>query len=110
MRSATATSDRPGAQITEALHETTVAWLDELPGSVQPRRLARDFPRIANTLCELWRRPSLCDVYFDQLIFDDRGGRAGFRPQIMKELGALAAHYGTVYPSGHSAWLVVRNR
>ena len=88
----------------EPLTEAAAAWLVTLPIAVRPRELARKFPRIANRLCELWRRPAQCDRYFKTLMMDERGGRKGFPPEVAAELSTLAAHYSSVYPYRHSVW------
>jgi hypothetical protein len=88
----------------EPLADATAAWLASLPPAVRPRELARQFPRIANRLCELWKRPARCDAYFKKLILDDRGGRKGFPPAVANELSTLSTHYASVYPYGHSIW------
>jgi hypothetical protein len=88
----------------EPLDDATVAWLASLPFDVRPRALARQFPRIANRLWEMWKRPAQCDAYFKKLIVDERGGRKGFPPEVAAELSTLAAHYSTVYPYRHSIW------
>jgi hypothetical protein len=96
-------SDRPKVP-PEPLAETTAAWLADLPPEVRPRELARTFPRIANRLCQLWKRPSQCDAYIKTLVMDERGGRKGFPPGVANELATLATHYATVYPYRHSIW------
>jgi hypothetical protein len=88
----------------EPLTEAAAGWLVSLPADVRPRELARQFPRIANKLCELWKRPAQCDVYLKKLIMDDRGARKGFPPEVAKELSVLAGHYASVYPYRHSIW------
>jgi hypothetical protein len=88
----------------EPLAEPTAAWLASLPAAVRPSQLARQFPRIANRVCELWKRPAQCDAYFKTLIMDHRGGRKGFPPAVANELATLAAHYASVYPYRHSIW------
>ncbi len=88
----------------EPLNDATVAWLGSLSFDLRPRALARQFPRIANRLCELWKRPAQCDAYFKTLIMDERGGRKGFPPEVATELSTLAAHYSSVYPYRHSIW------
>ena len=89
----------------EQLAEATTKWLASLPTDVQPVVLARDFPRIVNKLCELWKRPTLFDPYLLNLIFDQRGGRQGFPLSVASELVTLKAHYATVFPpSNRSIW------
>jgi len=88
----------------EPLTDAAAAWLGTLPFAVRPRALARQFPRIANRLCELWKRPAQCDPYLKQLIVDERGGRKGFPPEVAAELSTLVAHYSSLYPYRHSIW------
>jgi hypothetical protein len=88
----------------EPLLEVTVRWMDSLPASLRPVALARDFPRIANKLCESWKRPARCDEYFKQLLIDHRGGRKGFPAAVAMELSKLAAHHASLYPYRHSIW------
>jgi hypothetical protein len=88
----------------ERLTEATTTWLASLPVDVQPVKLARDFPRVANKLCELWKRPARFEPYISELLFDQRGGRQGFPLSVAIELAALKAHHATVYPSNRSVW------
>jgi len=66
--------------------------------------LMQAFPRIANRLCETWKRPSVCEHYFDELLVDRRGGRKGFPLKIASELTELRAYYARLYPADHGAW------
>jgi len=43
------------------------------------------YPRIAAAIELMWGSKEL-EVYLDRLILDDRGGRAGFPPQVMEAL------------------------
>jgi hypothetical protein len=88
----------------EPLSKAAATWLVSLPFPVRPNDLACQFPRIANRLCELWKRPAQCDAYIRTLIIDERGGRKGFPPAVAKELSSLAAHYASVHPYRHSIW------
>jgi hypothetical protein len=88
----------------EPLLEATVRWMETLPVSLRPVATAKAYPRIANKIAELWKRPSRCDAYFQTLFIDNRGGRKGFPPSVAMELSSLAAHYEKVYPYRHSIW------
>jgi len=88
----------------EALLEPTARWVQSLPGYVRPVALSREFPRIANRLGEIWRRPARCDEYLQSLLVDRRGGRKGFPPAVAMELSNLAAHYAVIHPYRHSIW------
>jgi hypothetical protein len=46
------------------------------------------FPRIAQALCELWGKPEYAP-YLSSLVFDERGGRQGFPPDVSSELFML---------------------
>jgi hypothetical protein len=81
------------------INEHAQALLLELPGEVRPQVLATKFPRIVNRIAELWRRPTVLDRYFDELLVDDRGGRSGFPLDVLFDITALKEHYQTkVYP------------
>jgi hypothetical protein len=88
----------------EPLLDATVRWMDELPAALRPVAVARDFPRIANRLCEWWKRPARCEEYFAQLLMDHRGGRKGFPHAVAMELSKLGAHHATLYPYRQSIW------
>jgi hypothetical protein len=94
----------------DPLLAATVAWVESLPAYARPNQLARDFPRVANKLCELWKQPTKCDEYFQQLLIDHRGGRRGFPPGPAMELNALRSHYEAVYPYTHSIWDAVLDK
>lgn len=92
------------------LAEATVLWLASLPAELAPRLLPRDFPWVTDKLCALWKRPSRCEPYFTGLILDNRQGRAGFPPEVMRELTVLQQHYVDAYPGRGSVWSHVRKR
>ena len=92
---------------TPILLEATNTWLAELPYAVRPIELASRFPRIANSIAELWRRVARCEEYLDSLLVDQRGARRGFPPAVAHELGALRAYYAELHPSKQSAWDMV---
>jgi hypothetical protein len=92
-------------QAVEVLEPATQAWLDNLPFAVRPITLAQKFPRIANRFAQLWKRPRQCDVYFESLLVDERGGRQGFPQSVALELVTLKTHYQTVvYPVSRTVW------
>jgi hypothetical protein len=88
----------------EPLFEATARWMETLPSTLRPAEMAKTYPRIANRLADLWKRPSRCEGYFQTLMLDTRGGRRGFPPAVAMEISALAAHYAKVYPYRHSIW------
>ncbi|MGH6690084.1 MAG: hypothetical protein ACREF4_05320 [Gammaproteobacteria bacterium] len=54
--------------------------------------LEAKFPRIAETVRDLWGRPEL-DRYLDRLLIDDRGNRHGFPPEVVEALLALSRQH-----------------
>jgi len=92
------------AERSEPLLEATVRWMDGLPASLRPVALARDFPRVANKLADLWKRPARCDEFFELLLIDHRGGRKGYPFAVATEVSKLASHYAALYPYRRSIW------
>jgi hypothetical protein len=68
-------------------------WMASLPREARPHSLARQFPRIANRLAEIWKRPLQCERYIDDLMIDLRGARQGFPPAVAAEIAALKVHF-----------------
>ncbi len=92
------------------LLDATVAWMAELPYAVRPNELASRFPRIANSIAELWRRVARCEEYLDSLVVDQRGDRKGFPPAVAQELAALRSYYAELHPSSASTWDFERDK
>jgi hypothetical protein len=89
----------------ECLTCETTQWLADLPPNVRPERVARGYPRIANTLCRNWRSPTEWLAYLDDLLLDSRGGRHGFSADIAFELARLKDYYETiVHPTPQTCW------
>ena len=86
------------------LLDTTTLWMAELPQAVRPVNLARKFPRIANSIAELWRRGARCEEYLVTLVVDLRGDRTGFPPEVARELTALRSYFAELHPHNRSAW------
>lgn len=51
--------------------------------------IATGFPHIAETIRAQWGTPRL-DQYFSGLVIDDRGGRAGFPPDVLAAILEVA--------------------
>ncbi len=92
------------------LLDATVAWMAELPDAVRPGELAQRFPRLANSIAELWRRVARCEEYLDSLVVDQRGDRKGFPPVIAQELTALRTYYAELHPRQQSTWDLVERQ
>ena len=86
------------------LLNTTLTWMARLPKDVRPMVLARHFPRIANSIADLWRRVARCEDYLDTLIVDGRGNRTGFPPDVAQELTYLRGFYAKLHPDHSSSW------
>jgi hypothetical protein len=54
--------------------------------------LEAKFPRIAETIRDLWGSARL-DRYLDQLLIDDRGNRNGFPPEVVEALLVLSRRH-----------------
>lgn len=85
-------------------------WASEHPQSApyQPfQRLEQAYPRIALLILQLWGTPEM-DRYFERLLIDDRGDRAGFPPDIMEALLSLSRRHLTAYryPTPRDVWEV----
>jgi hypothetical protein len=96
-----------------ALRPETERWVSQLPESVRPRRLAVEYPRIANELASVWGKAKACTACLDQLLIDRRGERSGFSSEIALELATLKDYVETVlYPTAQSVWdeLIARQR
>jgi hypothetical protein len=85
----------------ELLLDTTSAWLVELPAAVRPVELARRFPRIANNLARLWRRPREWEHAVTELLIVRRGDvvRQGFPPVVARELARLSTYCAALHPT-----------
>jgi hypothetical protein len=84
---------RRAPQRRAVLLDTTTVWMAELPQAVRPVNLARRFPRIANSIAELWPRGARCEEYLFTLVVDLRGDRTGFSPEVAQELTALRSYF-----------------
>jgi hypothetical protein len=95
---------RRSAETNPVLLEATLAWMGELPNAVRPTELAHRFPRIANSIAELWPRVDRCEPYLESLLVDQRGDRKGFPMAVALEITSLRSHYTELHPRAQSAW------
>jgi hypothetical protein len=51
------------------------------------------YPSVLETIARAWAEPAVLRATLDRLIFDARGGRAGFPPEVVLELAELRTHY-----------------
>jgi hypothetical protein len=75
------------------LLSSTIDWLASLPANARPLALATRYPRIANRIAHEWKEPSACHRDFDDLVYDTRGNRRGFPPDVHRELLTLRDYY-----------------
>jgi hypothetical protein len=87
------------------LSEQTASWLAALPSRFDPSSSQQSYPRIANRLCQCWRRPVEADRYFEDLLNDRRGGRRGFSFEVAQEQAVLSDYYRKeVFAVRHTIW------
>jgi len=86
---------RPEVESDRVLMPATLVWLDLLPEYARPTIFCERFPRIVNQFATVWADRKLCKLYFETLMGDDRGGRAGFGPEVRKEIVRLRVYYET---------------
>ncbi len=77
------------------LMPATLKWLELLPEYARPTLFCERFPRIVNQFAHVWADRRMCKLYFETLMGDDRGGRAGFGPEVRKEIVRLRVFYET---------------
>jgi hypothetical protein len=75
------------------LHERTFKWLATLPRSVRPMATARQYPRIANRIGDLWSNCEFTRLYLQGLLVDRRNGRKGLPPAVKQEIEVLQLYY-----------------
>ncbi|MFO0235693.1 MAG: hypothetical protein ACK51M_22075 [Burkholderiales bacterium] len=75
-----APADRPSPAVREMMRR--------LPGNLL-RRTAADFPHMLEAIARDWATPDRFHAMLDAFVFDDRGGRAGFPPEVLLELAEL---------------------
>ncbi len=86
---------RPEVDSDRMLMPATLKWLELLPEYARPIVFCERFPRIVNQFAQVWADRRMCKLYFETLMGDDRGGRAGFGPEVRKEIVRLRVFYET---------------
>lgn len=103
MSQTSANSTRRAAD--NVLDDRAKKWLASLEEKIRPSALAEKYPRIANRIALLWTEPELMRKYFDEVMVDERGGRAGFAEDIMTEMATLRHFYDSeVHPVKTDIW------
>ena len=90
---ADAAKQRQDSAIVNRLLSSTIDWLASLPPNLRPLALATKFPRVANRIAKEWGETGACRRDFDDLVYDKRGTRRGFPPDVYVELLALRDYY-----------------
>lgn len=88
----------------------TLNWVEDLPSSVKPTALLRQYARIANVFAATWNDPKALSSYMNCLLRDDRGNRKGLPPNILREIRTLREYHATINAAHSSTWTVVRKR
>ena len=71
-----------------------------------PHQTEAKYPRIIERISNLWGTVGM-ERYFKEILFDDRGDREGFPPDVMMEIFALSNYHESTKPSRSaidSAW------
>ena len=66
--------------------------------NLYPHKTEDKYPRIVEKVEILWGTVGM-GRYFNELLFDERGDRAGFPPDVMAELFALNNYHESMRPS-----------
>lgn len=88
----------------KVISSTGMAWLLSLDKEHFPIELAKRYPRIINTLAEVWNSSENGRAYLDGLLLDDRGDRMGFPMSVLRELIALKELHNKVLPHMTDVW------
>lgn len=94
-RPGVAATDRDALDRTKASAGLTASALALLATLRQPLRLCvlAEYPHVLNRMAELWGDAHVLSRYFDDLLLDTRGGRQGFRPEVIAEIIRVQNYY-----------------
>ena len=74
------------------MNDKLIAYLGNFRGRY-PHGLEAKYPRILDRIVELWESPKSTIAYLNELMIDERGGRQGFPPDIVREIFVLSLTY-----------------
>ena len=72
--------------------------LGEEGSKLYPHKTEEKYPRIVDKIATLWGTVGM-SKFFNEIMFDDRGGREGFPSDVMMELFRLSNHHEASKPS-----------
>lgn len=67
-----------------------------------PVNLCARYPQIAEKISTYWLEPGMLHNYFSELLTSTRENRAGFPPEIHREIFNLSTYYSTLHPKKES--------
>jgi hypothetical protein len=82
----------------ELLMGATIRWIASLPEPVRPLALALKFPRVANSIADVWEQEIRCEEYLAALTADPNGERNKFPPDVAAELAGLRDYHAELHP------------
>ena len=64
------------------------------------------YPRVAQVIHQLWGTPEM-DAFFNRMLIDDRGNRAGFPIEVVRALLALSEQHQQAFrhPTSNDVWV-----
>jgi hypothetical protein len=96
---------RPALPRSSELTDAAARLLESLARKCSMPHLAARFPRVLNRVAAVWSQPGLVERYFEELMLDSRGSRAGFPPEVLSELVALRnCNAFRIFPKKTDPW------
>lgn len=71
------------------LDKQAVIMIRSLPNGAKPEFTEANFPHLLNRLAANWHNPRALRQFVDDLVIDQRGGRAGMPFKALSELGIV---------------------
>lgn len=81
------------AKPAEHLLPLSERFLEQLPSEVFPGALATHYARIVNVIASHWHDRGGCEIYFKELLTDQRAGRQGFPGPVRRDLVNLWGYW-----------------
>ncbi|MEO8631183.1 MAG: hypothetical protein ABI612_24255 [Betaproteobacteria bacterium] len=104
-KSATADTGSNGSKIECPLTGDAIRLMCKLEKKLSINGVADNFPRVLNHIADVWKRPSIADRYFEELLHGTRDAREGFPLSVLSEISALREYYLThAYPKPEDVW------